>query len=82
MKDQKFKLVRIKYKDGSQKRHGIFTLVTDIQYHDNYIVIEYYRRPESTSPGLNSGHLRVRRVKFRSTLAMVIKMVVIYYIQV
>lgn len=52
MKDQKFKLVRIKYKDGSQKRHGIFTLVTDIQYHDNYIVIEYYRRPESTDTSI------------------------------
>lgn len=52
MKDQKFKLVRIKYEDGSQKRHGIFTLVTDIQYHDNYIVIEYYRRPESTDTSI------------------------------
>lgn len=52
MRDQKFKLVRIKYKDGSQKRHGIFTLVTDIQYHDNYIVIEYYRRPESTDTSI------------------------------
>ena len=52
MKDQKFKLVRIKYKDGSQKRHGIFTLVTDIEYHDNYIVIEYYRRPESTDTSI------------------------------
>lgn len=52
MRDQKFKLVRIKYKDGYQKRHGIFTLVTDIQYHDNYIVIEYYRRPESTDTSI------------------------------
>lgn len=52
MRDQKFKLVRIKYKDGSRKRHGIFTLVTDIQYHDNYIVIEYYRRPESTDTSI------------------------------
>lgn len=48
MFDQKFKLVRITYTDGSQSKHGIFTLVTDIQYHDNYIVIEYYTRPEST----------------------------------
>lgn len=52
MRDQKFKLVRIKYKDGSLRRHGIFTLVTDIQYHDNYIVIEYYRRPESTDTSI------------------------------
>ena len=52
MRDQKFKLVRIKYKEGSQKRHGIFTLVTDIQYHDNYIVIEYYRRPENTDTSI------------------------------
>lgn len=52
MLNQTFKLVRIKYKDGSQKRHGIFTLVTDIQYHDNYIVIEYYRRPESTDTSI------------------------------
>lgn len=52
MRDQTFKLVRIKYKDGSLRRHGIFTLVTDIEYHDNYIVIEYYRRPESTDTSI------------------------------
>lgn len=48
MLDQTFKIVRITYTDGSQSKHGIFTLVTNIQYHDNYIVIEYYTRPEST----------------------------------
>ena len=52
MRDQKFKLVRIKYKEGSLLRHGIFTLVTDIEYHDNYIVIEYYRRPENTDTSI------------------------------
>lgn len=52
MLDQKFKLVRIKYKEGSLRRHRIFTLVTDIQYHDNYIVIEYYHRPESTDTSI------------------------------
>lgn len=43
-----FKCVYIKYKDGLGKGTDEFKLVTDIQYHDNYIVIEYYRRPDST----------------------------------
>ena len=52
MLNQTFKLVRIKYKEGSLRRHDIFTLVTNIQYHDNYIVIEYYHRPESTDTSI------------------------------
>lgn len=48
MLDQKFKIVYITYKEGHNGRCGTFSLVTDIQYHDNYIVIEYYYRPDST----------------------------------
>ena len=48
MLDRKFKLVSITYKEGQSRRFGIFSLVTDIQYHNNYIVIEYYCRPDST----------------------------------
>ena len=49
MLDQKFKFVYIKYKEGNNGRYGTFSLVTDIQYHNNYIVIEYYSRPDSTN---------------------------------
>ena len=48
MLDQTFKLVSIAYKEGHNGRFDIFSLVTDIQYHNNYIVIEYYSRPDST----------------------------------
>lgn len=48
MKDQKFKIVSFVYKEGCSPKFGVFSLVTDIKYYDNYIVIEYYRRPEST----------------------------------
>lgn len=48
MLDQKFKFVYITYKEGHNGRFGTFSLVTDIQYHNNYIVIEYYGRPDST----------------------------------
>lgn len=49
MLDQKFKFVYIAYKEGNNGRYGTFSLVTDIQYHNNYIVIEYYDRPDSTN---------------------------------
>ena len=48
MLDQKFKFVYIIYKESNNRRVGTFSLVTDIQYHNNYIVIEYYASPEST----------------------------------
>lgn len=48
MLDQKFKFVYITYKESNNRRFGTFSLVTDIQYHNNYIVIEYYASPEST----------------------------------
>lgn len=48
MKDQKFKIVSFVYKEGCSPKFGVFSLVTDIKYYDNYIVIEYYCRPEST----------------------------------
>ena len=48
MKDQKFKIVSFVYKKGQSPRYAVFQLVTDIKYYDNYIVIEYYNRPEST----------------------------------
>lgn len=48
MRDQKFKVVSFVYKEGQSPRYAVFKLVTDIQYYDNYIVIEYYRRPDST----------------------------------
>ena len=49
MLDQKFKFVHITYKEGNNVRFGAFSLVTDIQYHNNYIVIEYYSSPDSTN---------------------------------
>lgn len=48
MLDRTFKFVYVSYKDGLPKPNEAFTLVTDIQYHNNYIVIEYYGRPDST----------------------------------
>ena len=48
MLDKKFKIVSFVYKEGQSPRYAVFKLVTDIQYYDNYIVIEYYRRPDST----------------------------------
>lgn len=48
MLDQTFKFVFITYKEGHKGRCDTFSLVTDIQYRDNYIVIEYYSRPDST----------------------------------
>ena len=48
MKDQKFKVVSFVYKEGQSPRYAVFQLVTDIKYYDNYIVIEYYHRPDST----------------------------------
>nr|DAO53703.1 MAG TPA: hypothetical protein [Caudoviricetes sp.] len=48
MRDQKFKVVSFVYKKGQSPRYAVFQLVTDIKYYDNYIVIEYYNRPEST----------------------------------
>lgn len=47
MRDQKFKIVSFVYKEGQSPRYAVFKLVTDIKYYDNYIAIEYYRRPDS-----------------------------------
>lgn len=48
MLNRGFKCVYIKYKDGLGKGTDEFKLVTDIQYHNNYILIEYYDRPDKT----------------------------------
>lgn len=45
---QQFKIVSFVYKKGQSPMYAVFKLVTNIQYYDNYIVIEYYRRPDST----------------------------------
>jgi|GEM_PF-2495789 len=49
MLDKEFKYVFVSYKDGLGKSSEPFMLVTDIQYHDNYILIEYYDRPDKTT---------------------------------
>lgn len=49
MLDQKFKFVYVTYKDASPKPSEAFTLVTDIQYYNDYIVIEYYKTPDKVS---------------------------------
>lgn len=52
MLDQTFKFVYVTYKDGSPKPSEAFTLVTDIQYYNDYIVIEYYKTPDKVSSAI------------------------------
>ena len=49
MLDRTFKFVYVSYKDGLPKPNEAFTLVTDIQYYNDYIVIEYYKKPDKVS---------------------------------
>lgn len=49
MLDRTFKFVYVSYKDGLPKPNDAFTLVTDIQYYNDYIVIEYYKKPDKVS---------------------------------
>lgn len=52
MLDRTFKIVYVTYKDGSPKPSEAFTLVTDIQYYNDYIVIEYYKTPDKVSSAI------------------------------
>lgn len=52
MLDRTFKFVYVTYKDGSPKPSEAFTLVTDIQYYNDYIVIEYYKTPDKVSSAI------------------------------
>lgn len=49
MLDRTFKFVYVSYKDGFPKPSEAFTLVTDIQYYNDYIVVEYYNQPKHIS---------------------------------
>lgn len=49
MLNRTFKFVYVSYKDGLPKPNEAFTLVTDIQYYNDYIVIEYYKKPDKVS---------------------------------
>lgn len=52
MLDRTFKFVYVTYKDGSPKPSEAFTLVTDIQYYNDYIVIEYYKTPDKVGSAI------------------------------
>lgn len=52
MLDRTFKFVYVSYKDGSPKPEEAFTLVTDIQYYNDYIVIEYYKKPNKVTSAI------------------------------
>lgn len=52
MLDRTFKFVYVMYKDGSPKPSEAFTLVTDIQYYNDYIVIEHYKTPDKVSSAI------------------------------
>lgn len=60
MLDKEFKYVFVSYKDGFGKNDEKFLLVTDIQYHDNYILIEHYYRPDKTTTRIISTDIIAR----------------------